>query len=295
MIDYVLSCCSTADMSDEYFTQRNIPYACFHYHIDGEEYPDDCGKTMPFDVFYKRVSDGAMPTTSQVNVGQYVDLFEPTLKEGGDVIHVALSSGMSGTYNSACIARDELAAKYPDRKIYIVDSLCGSSGYGLLMDMAADLRDNGASVDELRAWLEENKLNIHHLVLPSDLTHLKRGGRISATAAVFGTILNISPLIDVNHEGKLIARKKIRGRKQAIAEIVNRMETLAKDGLDYSGKCFVAHSACYEEARAVADIIESKFKKLNGKAVINSLGAVIGSHTGPATVVIFFYGDKRVG
>ncbi|MFA9422448.1 MAG: DegV family protein [Sedimentibacter sp.] len=294
MSDYVLTCCSTADMTNEYFEDRNIPFACFHYNIDGNEYPDDLGKTMSFDDFYGRITAGAMPTTSQVNVGEFINFFESFLIESKDILHISFSSGLSGAYNSACIARDELLLKYPNRKILIIDSLGASSGYGLLVDMAADIRDDGSSIEEVCKLIEENKLNVHHWFFSTDLTHYKRGGRISSASAAVGNLLNICPLLDMNYDGKLIPRTKFRGKKHVIAEIVKQMETHAKDGVNYSGKCFISHSACYDDARRVADLIEEKFTSLNGPVLINSVGTVIGSHTGPGTVALYFFGDKRI-
>jgi DegV family protein with EDD domain len=293
MSDYVLSCCSTADMPEEYLKNRDIPYVCFHYNMDGKEYPDDLGKTMPFQEFYERIAKGALPTTSQVNVGQYLDFFEPLLKAGKDILHISLSSGLSGSYNSACVARETLLQKYPDRKIFLVDSLGASSGYGLLVDAAADMRDKGISIEELYDWLEKNKLTVHHWFFSTDLSHYKRGGRISAASATMGTLLNICPLMNMDNAGKLIPRTKIRGKNNVIKEIVKKMEAHAQNGLDYSGKCFISNSACFEDARKVADLIEEKFKHLNGKVMINSIGTVIGSHTGPGTVALFFFGDLR--
>lgn len=293
MLKYVLTCCSTADMPYEYFNKRNIPFVCFHFILDNKEYPDDLGKTISFEEFYSRIAAGAMPTTSQVNVGQFIDFFEPYLKEGKDILHISLSTGLSGAYNSAVTARDELLKKYPERKILIADSLGASSGYGLLMDMTADMRDNEVSIEELYDWVEKNKLNIHHWFFSTDLTHFKRGGRISAASATVGTLLNICPLLNMNFEGKLIPRMKIRGKKHVIAEIVHMMELHAKDGVNYSGKCFISNSACYEDARKVADLVEERFSHLNGHVMINSVGTVIGSHTGPGTVALFFFGDKR--
>lgn len=293
MLSYVLTCCSTADMPYEHFNKRNIPFVCFHFILDNKEYPDDLGKTISFEDFYAKIAAGAMPTTSQVNVGQFIDFFEPFLKEGKDILHISLSTGLSGSYNSAVAAREELIKKYPERKILVVDSLGASSGYGLLMDMAADMRDNGASLEEVHTWVEENKLNIHHWFFSTDLTHYKRGGRISAASATVGTLLNICPLMNMDYAGRLIPRTKIRGKKHVIAEIVHMMEVHAKDGVNYSGKCFISNSACYEDARKVADLIEEKFVHLNGRVMINSVGTVIGSHTGPGTVALFFVGDKR--
>ena len=293
MSNYVLTCCSTADMPLSYMKDKDIPFVCFHYNMDGKEYPDDLGVTMSFEEFYNRIANGALPTTSQVNVGQFVAFFEPFLREGLDILHISLSSGLSGSYNSARIARDELLKKYTERKILLVDSLGASSGYGMLVDAAADMRDNGANIEDIYAWLEENRLNINHWFFSTDLSHYKRGGRISAASATVGALLNICPLMNMNHEGKLIPRTKIRGKKTVIKEIVRKMETHAQNGLDYSGKCFISNSACYDDARMVADLIEEKFPRLNGPVRINSVGTVIGSHTGPGTVALFFFGDKR--
>jgi DegV family protein with EDD domain len=280
-------------MPYDYFKKRNIPFVCFHYVLDGKEYLDDLGQSMTFEEFYGRVAAGSMPTTSQVNVGQFIEFFEPFLKEEKDILHISFSSGLSGAYNSAIIAREELLSRYPDRKIIVIDSLGASSGYGLLVDMAADMRDTGATIEELHAWVEENKLNIHHWFFSTDLTHYKRGGRISATSAAVGTLLNMCPLLNMSYDGKLIPRRKIRGKKQVIAQIVHMMETHAKDGVNYSGKCFISNSACYDDARKVADLIEEKFPLLSDHVMINSVGTVIGSHTGQGTVALFFLGDKR--
>ncbi|WP_406242616.1 DegV family protein [Tissierella carlieri] len=209
-------------------------------------------------------------------------------------MHISLSTGLSGAYNSACMAKEELLSRYPEQKIMIVDSLGASSGYGLLTDLAADMRDRGSSIEEVYEWLEGNKLNVHHWFFSTDLTHYKRGGRISATSAVVGNLLNICPLLNMSYDGKLISREKIRGKKHVIAEIVKKMKKHAENGIEYSGKCFISNSACYDDARMVADLIEEKFPNLKGKVMINSVGTVIGSHTGPGTVALFFLGDKRI-
>ena len=295
MESFVLTCCSTADMPKEYFVKRRIPYVCFHYTMDGVTYPDDFGESIPFDEFYDRIAKGATPVTSQVNVNEYCDFFEPFLEDGKDVLHLSLSSGISGTYNSACVAREELQARYPQRKIVIVDSLAAASGYGLLVDAAADLRDEGASFEELREWVENNKLRVHHWFFSTDLTSFKRGGRISATSAMLGTVLNICPLMDIDDSGHLIPRQKIRTKKKAIQEIVRMMELHADNGREYDGKCFISNSACEEDAKEVVALIEERFPKLKGKILLNSIGTVIGSHTGPGTVALFFFGDKREG
>lgn len=293
MSDYVLSCCSTADLSKEHFEKRNIKYTCFKYYLDDVCYPDDLGQTIAFDKFYQMMVDGADTKTSQINADEYITYLEPFLQDGKDVIHLCLSSGISGAYNSAMIAKSELEEKYPDRKIYIIDSLAASSGFGLLMDKVADLRDEGMSIDEINEWIEKNKLKMHHWFFSTDLTFFVKGGRVSKTAGFVGGILNICPLLNVNYEGKLIPREKIRTKKKVIAAIVNKMEQYAEDGLAYADKCYISNSACLEDATAVAELIESKFPNLKGKVLINSIGTTIGSHTGPGTVALFFWGKER--
>lgn len=292
-MSYVLSCCSTADLTLEHFQKRNISFICFHYEMDGVQYPDDLGQTIPFDKFYAAMAAGAETKTSQVNVDEFVAYFTPMLEAGKDILHLCLSSGISGVYNSANAAREELAAKYPDRKIYVVDSLSASSGFGLFMDKLADLRDQGGSIDELRDWALEHRLLLHHWFFSTDLTFFVKGGRISKASGWFGTVLKICPLLNVNDEGKLIPRLKIRTKPKVIEAIVDKMAENAQDGTDYSGKCYISYSACYEDARAVADLIERRFPKLDGRVELYSIGTTIGSHTGPGTVALFFWGVPR--
>lgn len=293
MANYVLSCCSTADLSKEHFEERDIHYICFHYKLDGVDHPDDLGQTIPFEEFYKKMDEGADTVTSQVNVSEYVEYFSQFLEEGKDILHVSLSTGISGTYNSAMNAALIARERYPERKIYIVDSLGASSGYGLLMDKLADLRDSGMSIEEVRDWTEEHKLNLHHWFFSTDLKFYIKGGRISKTAGTIGTILGICPLLNMDNEGRLIPRAKIRSKRKVIQEIVKRMEENADDGLDYSGKCYISQSACVEDAKEVARLVEERFPKLCGKVEINYVGTTIGSHTGPGTVALFFWGKKR--
>lgn len=294
MSDYILSCCSTADLTEEHFHERNISYICFHYELDGVQYMDDLGKSMPFDKFYAAMSNGADTKTSQINVDEFIEYFEPFLEDGKDILHLSLSSGISGVVNSAMVARDTLSEKYPDRKIYILDSLAASSGYGLLMDRLADLRDDGMGIDELYRWAEDNRLKLNHWFFSTDLTFFIKGGRVSKTAGFVGGMLNICPLLNVDYQGKLIPRYKIRTKRKVIQTIVDKMEECLDEGRDYSGKCYISQSACYEDARAVADLIEERFPNLDGKVLINSIGTTIGAHTGPGTVALFYWGKERV-
>ncbi|PWL50007.1 MAG: DegV family protein [Clostridiales bacterium] len=294
MNPFVLSCCSTADLSKEHLERRDIPYVCFHYTLDDVQYADDLGVTMPSDKFYAAMANGAIAKTSQVNLSEYMAYFTQFLEQGKDILHLTLSSGISGSYNSAMSAAMIAREQYPDRKIYVVDSLGASSGFGLMMETLADLRDGGMGIDELYQWIEANKLRLHHWFFSTDLTYYVRGGRISKAAGMFGSLLNICPLLNMDNLGRLIPRSKLRGKPRVIAEIVNRMEQFAENGTGYTGKCFISHSACYEDARKVADLVEERFPKLNGKVLINNIGTTIGSHTGPGTVALFFWGEERV-
>ena len=292
-MSYVLSCCSTADLTREHFEQRDIHYICFHYQLDGKDLPDDLGESTPFDKFYQAMVDGAETRTSQVNTEEYLAYFEGFLEQGLDILHVTLSSGISGTINSANAAADQLRTRYPERKIYIIDSLGASSGYGLLMDTLADKRDEGMTIDELACWTTDHRLNVHHWFFSTDLTFYIKGGRVSKTAGFFGKLLHICPLLNMNHLGQLIPREKIRTKAAVIRTIVDRMEEHAEDGLAYSGKCYISNSACMEDAQAVARLVEARFPRLKGPVEIYSVGTTIGSHTGPGTVALFFIGDER--
>lgn len=293
-MDYILSCSSTADMPASYFEEHQIPVVFFHYILNGKEYKDDFGQSINYDEFYKKIDEGAMPTTSQVTVGQYLEFFEAFLKEGKDILHLEFSGGLSGSYNSGLLARQELLEQYPDRKIIMLDTYAASGGYGLLLDKALTLKNEGMGIDELHQWVEDHKLTVHHWFFTTDLTHFKRGGRVSATSAFVGNLLNICPLLNVSHEGKLTPREKIRGKRKVIEATFKKMKENALDGLDYSGKCFITQSASYDDARALADLIEENFKNLDGKVQINNIGTVVGSHTGPGTVALFFFGKERV-
>lgn len=293
MEKYILSCCSTADLTKEHFEAIDVKYICFHYELDGVEYLDDLGQTIGFEDFYRRMAAGADTKTSQVNADEFEAYFEPFLWEGYDILHVCLSSGISGVINSANIAKAALEEKYPDRKIYVVDSLGASSGYGLIMDTLSTLRAEGRSIDELHEWLEENKLRLNHWFFSTDLSFYIKGGRISKTAGTIGKVLNICPLLNMDNLGRLIPRYKIRTKKKVIQAIVDRMAENARDGLDYSGKCYISQSGCVEDAKEVARLVEEKFPKLDGAVEINYVGTTIGSHTGPGTVALFFWGKER--
>lgn len=292
MKEYVLSCCSTADLSRERLEQRGVPVLFFRYMLGGEERQDTLDRES-LHTFYEAVRQGAETSTSMVSVGEYVDFFAPFLEKGNDVLHVCLSGGLSGTCGSARQAAALLREQFPERQVLIVDSLAASAGYGLLVDTMAQLRTAKMEMEDLFTWAEEHKRCLHHWFLSTDLSAYIRGGRISKTAGAFGGMMGICPLLHMNREGKLVAGEKIRSKRRAIAEIVERMASHAEGGTDYTGRCFISHSDCLADAETVAALVEQRFPQLNGKVEIFDIGTTIGSHTGPGTVALFFFGRER--
>ena len=293
MADFIISCCSSADLTKERFDGRDIKYLCFHFSLDGVEYPDDLGKTMSPEELYRRMTDGQTAKTSQPSAGEYIEFFEPFLKDGKDILHVTLSTGISGAYNSATVAAEQMRAKYPERKIYVVDSRGASSGYGLIMETLADLRDGGMDIDGLNDWLLDHRLNMHHWFFSTDLTFYIKGGRVSKGSGFIGNMLGICPLLNMDNLGRLIPREKVLGKKRVIKRAVEKMCEFAENGRDYTGKVFICQSECLPDAERVAELVREKFPKMNGEPEIFPIGATIGSHTGPGTVSLFFWGQKR--
>ena len=295
MADYKITCCSTADISAEHLKSLDVSYAKYHYILEGCDHPDDLFTTGTPQQFYGLINAGAMPTTAQVTPEELCALFEPILKQGLDLLHIEFSSGLSGGWQSAQAAKETMQKKYPDRKIYIVDSLAASSGYGLLVDKAAELKNKGLGIDELCLWLEANKLKLRHWFYATNLAHFKRGGRISGASAAIGSMLKICPVMDVNSQGKLIIREKALGRKKALKSVFSHMCGQAQDGMDYNQKCYICHSVMDEDAALLKGMIEETFPMLDGKVEINPIGTVIGSHTGPGTVAVFFFSNTDRG
>ncbi len=290
---YEVTCCSTCDLSPEHLYKLGVPFAKYHYILNGQDHLDDLYATMSAKDFFDSIDAGAMPTTSQVTPEELCAMFEPILALGKDILHIEFSSGLSGGWQSAQAAQAEMQHKYPKRKIYIVDSLCASSGYGLLVDKAVELKRGGMDIDELRDWVEDNKLKVRHWFFTNNLTHLKRGGRVSGPSAAIGTILGICPVMDVSCDGHLIVRKKVMGKKKALKELSTLMCEQAAGGENYKEKIYLCHAQRIEDATALADDVSSKFK--NAEDVeINDIGTVIGSHTGPGVVALFYFSkDKR--
>jgi len=294
MADYKITCCSTADISAEHLKKIGCAFGKYHYIIDGKDFSDDLYTSITPAEFYGKIDAGAMPTTSQVTPEELCEVFDPILADGYDILHIEFSSGLSGGWQSALAAQKTMSEKYSERKVYVVDSLAASSGYGLLVDKAAELKAGGMGIDELKKWVEENRLRVRHWFFATNLAHFKRGGRVSGPAAAIGSLLNICPVMDVNCEGKLIVRRKALGRKKAVKDMFSSMCAQAENGTGYSGKCYISHSMMDAEANQLKSMIEEAFPSLDGCVEINPIGTVIGSHTGPGTVALFFFGtDKR--
>lgn len=292
MSDFMLSCSSTVDVPRKMLEERGIRYVYFHLSLNGQEYLDNFGESISQDEVYRRMLAGEKAKTSQVSVEDYTSLFTEALEAGKDILHITLSSGISGTYNAALVAKADLEPKYPDRKIYIVDSLNATGGYALLVLKAAELRDEGKDIDTIYQWLLEHRLEIQSWVMTSDLTFLIKGGRISKTAGFFGSMMNICPIIEILPDGSLGVREKIRTKKRAMKRMVDLMVKHAKDGTAYAGTCFLSNST-EADAKALADMVTAEIPAMKDKLVMNTIGGTIGCHTGPGTVTLFFWGDKR--
>jgi len=293
MNDYILSCCSTVDVTEEKLNALNVRYISNRFTLDGVPYKDDLGKTLPYAEFYDRIRSGETGVTSLINTVDYVDYFADLLSTGKDVLHVTLSSGLSGTFQSACAAADILKERFPDRKLRIVDSRAASSGYGLLMETLAGLKDGGMGIDALSDWANENRLRMHHLFCSTTLTYYVRGGRISPAAGRIGNLLGICPVMRMDHEGHLSIHSRVRTKRRALRALVEQMAELADGGEDYDGRCFISHSDCEQDALALKTQVLERFPHIKGELEVYSIGTTIGCHSGPGTVALFFFGKQR--
>lgn len=292
-MSYVISTCTSCDLFGEVFEKYDIKYLGMHYFVDGKSYTDDLGKTMTIKEFYQHIRRGADTSTSQVSVGEYVDHFRAQLLDGKDILHTCLSSGISNTVQSATAAADLLRSEFPDRKIYIVDSLCASSGFGLFNVMLAKRREKGEDIDSLYQWATEHRKEVHHWFCSTDLTYYIKGGRVSKVSGILGGIFEICPLLCVNPLGQLKVISKVRTKKKVLTALVDKMEQHAEKGRKYSGPCYISHSDCIEDAEFVKDLIKERFKNVKDVSVFD-IGTTIGAHTGTGTVALYFTGsDER--
>ena len=288
MSEYIIMTDSTVDLPKEYLIEElQVPYIPLSYIMDGVTYEDMSG--LSGKEFFDKIRAGSLPTTSQVNPEQAKKALEPYVKEEKDILFIGFSSALSGTFNSIRMAAEELMEEYPERKIITVDSLCACLGEGLLVYKAVQLKRAGKSLEEVAKWTEENKLHICHNVAIDDLNHLHRGGRVSKTAAIMGTMIQIKPIIHMNDNGELQVIGKQRGRKKALQHIVNMAVEQSK-GWE-NDIIMITHGDCEEDAQYVANLVREKMGIEN--ILINCIGSVIGSHTGPGVVAVFCMGEKR--
>lgn len=290
---FILSCCSTVDLPYSYMEERNIPVLSYTYLVDGREYVDDMGRDPEArPQFYRMLAQGKLPKTSQINVARYTEFFEKLLQDG-DVLHLAFTSGQSASVNNAFAAAEDLRERYPNRRLVVIDSLCSSAGYGLLVDTVADLRDGGATLEDAAAWTMANRNKVHHQFFSSNMTQFHRTGRVSGAAAAVATVLNICPLMRLDAAGAIKAYDKVRGKSRAIAATAEAVAAHAQGGEDYDQRMWICHSECPEDAQRMLEALEARFPKERGKIRICHIGPVIGSHSGPGTVAVFFLGDDR--
>ena len=290
MRDYVIMTDSCCDLTDRMARDLELEVLPLTMHMDGQDYPNDlAGTAISNQEFYKRIRAGKLATTSAVNVGQFQDAMRRVLESGRDIVCVCFSSALSTTYQSAVIAAEDLRAEFPEAEIHVVDSLSASLGQGLLLYLAVEQKRKGLPAAELAQWVEDNRLTVCHWFTVDDLNFLKRGGRVSATTALLGTMLSIKPIMHTSDEGKLVPVSKARGRKAAIAALLDKIEAL---GIHPEKQTmFICHADCEEDAKAVAQTIQDRFG--TPTVHINYIGPVIGSHTGPNTMGIFFVGTQR--
>ncbi|MFQ9984800.1 MAG: DegV family protein [Lachnospiraceae bacterium] len=290
MNNYIITTDSTCDLPGDFYSEHQIPVLSLSCILDGETYNDS--HPIDEDAFYKKMRAGSMPSTSQVNPEEAKKVFEKILKEQqADILHLAFSSGLSGSCNSAKIAAEELMEEYPGTKIVVVDTLCASMGEGLLLYKAIQQKNAGKSIDELQAWLEENKYHLCHNFTVDDLFHLHRGGRVSKATAILGTMINIKPILHVDDEGHLINIGKTRGRKRSLIALVDRMEQQLGKYRDQNDMIMISHGDAKEDAEFVAGLVRERFGYET--FMINYVGPVIGSHSGPGTLALFFMGEYR--
>ena len=293
MSTFTLSCESTVDLPFSYVNSRDIPVLFYEYSIDGQPYPDDMLRDpAALPRFYQFLDDGKMPSTSQLNEFDYESFFEAQLQIG-DLLHIAFGSGMTQSVQNAVQAAQTLRQRYPNRRLEVIDSLCSSSGYGLLVDYAADLRDAGRSMDEVIDWVMAHRQRIHHQFYSTRLDFYRRSGRMSGPTAMLATILNICPIMRLDDGGRIIAYGKVRGKANAVKTTVDTMEAHAEGGRGYTGKCFICHSNCLEDAEKTRDAVRARFPLISGDIRICDIGTIIASHCGPGTVAVFFVGDER--
>ena len=294
MENYVLSCCSTVDLTPQKLNEQNISWIGFPVVINGKVFRDDMfSSTLSADEYYENLKNGKVSTTSQINEQEYNEYFENLLNKFDTVIHVSMSSNLSGTFANAKRVAEQINLTKKGKRVFVIDSLCTCAGYGMFVQYLADKKDLGYTAKQLVEYAEKLKFTIRTEFFVTDLSFLLRSGRVSKTSALIGKVLKIYPILEINEEGKLILKKNVRGKNNTINEILNNMQLLNEMGLEYNKKCFVVHSNCPTDAQMLISSIEKRFKNLQGKVELYNIGPTTGSHTGPGTVGLFYLGKPK--
>ncbi|MCY6485263.1 DegV family protein [Clostridium aestuarii] len=281
---------SSCDLPLEFIENNDIPSLGLICHLDEEEYIDDFGKTLTYEYFYKKIREGSMPTTSQINVYRFQELFEKYVKQEKAIIYLAMSSKMSGCFSSANIAKQLVEEEFQNADITVIDTKSACIGEGLIVYNVYNMLKNGASKEEIVNWVEENKFNVHHWFIVEDLIHLKKGGRLSAVKANIGTLLKIKPVIYIDKEGGLKNVNNIRGRKKALKSLIDKFEENMID--DENQVIGISHGDCIKDALYLKEMVQERFKVK--EIIINHVGPVIASHTGVGMLSLCFIGKERV-
>ena len=291
MADYVISTDTSCDFPLEYVQEHQLPLVTLFYSIDGVSGSNGCPNAEELKNFYDKMRAGAQTKTQQASIEDTEQVFREVAQQGKDLLHIAFSSGLSGTANAARLAAENIMEEFPDRKIVVIDSLCASLGQGLLVDYAIRQREQGKTLEETAQWVQEHIQNLCHLFTVENLKYLQRGGRISKTTALVGTMIGIKPVLHVDEEGKLVPIAKVRGRKASVQALVQKMEENIGSFRQQKQTIFISHGDCLEDAKALAQMVKEKFGY--DDFLINNVGPTIGSHSGPGTLALFFLGEKR--
>lgn len=287
MGNFIITTDTTSDLPEEYLKENNLNLLSLYYNFNGTVYGGN--NNLDSKVFYDMMRGGAMPTTMAANPESARELFNGLLDQGHDILHIAFSSGLSSSYSAAATAAREISEERPEAKIIVIDTLSASLGEGLLVHKAIQMKNSGKSIDEVAEWVEKNKLNLCHIFTVDDLHHLHRGGRVSKTTAIIGTLINVKPVLHMDNDGHLVPLNNVRGRKKALVALVDQMEARVK-GYD-NDIVFISHGDCIEDAEYVAELVKERFGI--DKSLINYVSPTIGAHSGPGTVALFFMGDYR--
>lgn len=289
MNKFIITTDTACDLPDEYIKQHSLRLLPLYYTFGEDVYGDD--NVMESKDFYNKMRSGSMPTTMAVNTDTATTLFTDLLNEGYDILHIAFSSGLSGSCSATVTAARDLCENIPGAKIIVIDSLCASLGQGLLVHKAIQMKENGKTIDEIAKWLEENKLNLCHIFTVDDLNHLHRGGRVSKATAIIGSLINVKPILHVDNTGHLVSLNNVRGRKKALLSLVNQMEKKTQGFEDNNDTVFISHGDSIEDANYVASLVKERFGI--DDILINYVSPTIGAHSGPGTIALFFIGNPR--